>query len=81
MSGFMLDQPHEIQAFALMQIYFKLKLEVEHPGGPKWRVPPSKQARAILVDNEQPDPGPRKINVFCAYGAWLQELGVLQPVI
>lgn len=74
--GFTLDQPHQIQAFALLQIWHKLKLEVEHPNGPTWHVSPAHQARNLLVSNGLPDPGRTKKKVFAAYTDWLIELGI-----
>jgi len=46
--GFILDRPNQIHSFQLLQLYYKLKLEVENPNGPKWRVSPMKQVMAIL---------------------------------
>ena len=77
MSGFVLDQPNQIQAFVLLQIYNKLKMEVTRPDGPTWRVSPARQARSILVDNGQPDPGRIKKSVFAAYEAWLIDNKIL----
>lgn len=71
-TGFILDKPHQIQTFVLLQVYHKLKMEVSHPGGPKWRVSPAQQARSILVSNDQPDPGRTKKTVLKAYEAWLR---------
>lgn len=68
---------NQIYAYSLLQLYYKLKLEVEHPNGPKWRVAPAKQCRQILVNEGRPDPGRIKAKVFEAYQAWLDELGLL----
>jgi hypothetical protein len=73
-----LDNPHAIQAFALLQIYHKLKLEVEKPDGPTWRVSPAKQARQLLVGVGRPNPGRTKKAVFAAYEALLVEEGLLR---
>ena len=73
----MLSKPQQIDAFVLMQVYFKLKLEVSLPNGPKWRVSPMNQARSILLSNDQPNPGRTKKKVLAAYRAWLIERGVL----
>lgn len=75
--GFVIDTPDGIRAFALLQVFYKLKLEVDvGSSGPRWRDPPAKQARAILVKAGQPDPGSRKVKVLEAYGAYLEEIGV-----
>jgi hypothetical protein len=76
--GFILDTPEQINAFGLLQVWYKLKMEVNMPGGPTWRMSPAKQARAILVENGQKDPGRTKSKVFAAYTAWLIEIGVKQ---
>lgn len=75
-----LDTPDQIHAFGLLQIWYKLKMEINMPGGPTWRVSPAKQARGILVDNGQSDPGRTKKKVFEAYTAWLIEIGVKEDV-
>jgi len=71
-----LDKPEQIQAFGLLQIYHKLKLEVKHPGGPKWRVSPMKQAKIVLKQAGRPS-GARKAQVLKQYEALLKEFGVL----
>lgn len=71
-----LDTPDQIQRFALLQVYHKLKMEVERPNGPKWRVSPASQARHLLTQNGRPDPGRTKKKIFAAYTAWLSEIGV-----
>ena len=73
----MLSKPHQIEAFVLLQVYYKLKLEVSLPNGPKWRVSPMNQARSILLSNDQPNPGRTKKRVLAAYRAWLIENNVL----
>ena len=72
-----LDQPDQILAFGLLQIYFKLKLEVELPDGPRWRVSPLGQAWQILADNDI-HVRRRRVPVFEAYGAFLREKGILK---
>jgi hypothetical protein len=52
-----LDTPQQIRAFALIQVYMKLKMEVERPDGPTWRISPAKQARQILFAAGRPDGG------------------------
>jgi hypothetical protein len=74
--GFILDKPDQIRAFAMLQIYFKLALEIEHPNGPKWRVSPAKIARQFLAEAGRPDPGRSKKSTFKAYEAYLKELGI-----
>lgn len=71
-----LDTPEAIRAFALLQIKHKLRMEVEHPQGPKWRVSPAMQAREILQKNGRPDPGRSKKKVLAAYEAYLTEIGI-----
>ena len=71
-----LDTPDRIRAFGLLQIYHKLKMEVAHPGGPKWRVSPMKQAKAVLEAAGRPSAS-RKAKVLEQYKELLEELGVL----
>jgi len=71
-----LDKPEQMQAMALLQIYHKLKLEVKHPGGPKWRVSPMKQARMVLKEAGRPA-GNRKNRVLQQYEALLREFGII----
>ena len=73
-----LDNPSAIGAFALLQIYYRLKLEVNNPNGPTWRFSPAKQARALLVAAGKPNPGRTKKAVFEAYKSFLIEKGLLQ---
>jgi len=75
--GFILDTPDQIQAFALLQIYYKLKLEVEHPNGPKWRQSPLALAWEILANNEIHVRRQRK-PVFAAYEQLLKDAGILR---
>jgi len=75
--GFILDTPEQIRAFALLQIYYKLKMEVEHPDGPKWKDSPLKQACQILMQaNYAIDRRTRK-HVFPIYEEYLKKIGVL----
>lgn len=76
--GFILDTPDQIQAFALLQIYFKLKMEVGLPNGPTWRGSPSKQAKAILEANGIPCNKRRKADVLAAYKTFLEDNGILK---
>lgn len=77
--GFILDTPGDIAAFALLQVYFKLKMEVEHPGGPTWRFSPRQQALTIL-DRAGIEPLDKrtKAGVLAAYKAHLEGIGVLR---
>lgn len=72
-----LDTPGQIQAFGYLQVWHKLKMEVERPNGPKWRVSPAQQARQLLVAAGRPDPGRTKKKIFAAYTAFLSEEGIL----
>jgi hypothetical protein len=74
--GFILDTPDQIQAFVLLQIFHKLKLEVEHPNGPTWRDSPMKQAQQVLDAAGRPFPGRTKKKVLSAYEAYLTEAGI-----
>jgi hypothetical protein len=72
-----LDKPDQIRAFALLQIYFKLKLEVEHPKGPRWRHSPLQQAILVLENaNIKVERRTRKW-VFPIYKAYLLSIDVL----
>jgi len=74
-----LDTPDKIQAFALLQIYYKLKLEVNHPNGPKWGYSPARQANAVMDQAGVLRKHSRlKKKVFEQYGAYLRDLGVLK---
>lgn len=77
--GFVLDTPQQIEAFALLQVYYKLKLEAEHPGGPRFGYSPMKQAIAILERSGRPTPHRRKKTVLADYEAALIEAGILRP--
>ena len=74
-----LDTPSQIQAFVMLQIYYKLKLEVEHPNGPTWHDSPRKQALMLMersgVKVKQRN---RKASVFAAYKLFLSDLGLLK---
>jgi len=77
--GFILDTPEQIRAFGLLQIYYKLKLEVEHPNGPKWAGSPKKQALLILAESGiVPENTHLKRTVFVAYKSYLVSLGILK---
>jgi hypothetical protein len=73
-----LDQPDQIRAFYLLQIYYKLKMEVEHPNGPRWRESPLRQAcQELMRANIAIDQRTRKW-VFPIYKAYLVSIGVLR---
>lgn len=72
-----LDKPQQIEAFLNLQIYHKLKLEVENPNGPKWRFSPAQQARQLLERAGRPDPGRTKKKVLAAFEAYLREVGII----
>jgi len=76
--GFILDSPDQIRAFGMLQVYYKLKMEVEHPNGPHWRESPLRQAIQILKRAEiDVDKRTRKA-VFPVYKAYLVSIGVLR---
>ena len=76
--GFILDTPDQIRAFGYLQVYYKLKMEVEHPNGPRWRESPLRQAIQILMRaNIKVEKRTRKY-VFPIYKAYLVSIGVLQ---
>lgn len=73
-----LDTPAQIHAFALLQVYFKLKLEVGHPNGPKWKNSPRMQAIAILEHAGITFIGRKtKRQVLAVYKEYLEAIGVL----
>jgi len=76
--GFILDTPDQIRAFGLLQIYYKLKMEVENPKGPKWRDSPLKQACAVLQRNNYAIDVRTRRAVFPIYKAYLVSIGVLR---
>jgi hypothetical protein len=71
-----IDTPDGIQAFFWLQVYHKLKMEVAMPSGPKWRVPPMKQAQMIL-QNAGIKPAGRKAKVLEQFGEYLTSVGIL----
>jgi len=74
--GFILDTPDQIQAFALLQLYYKLKLVAEHPNGPRWSQSPLPTAHRILAENDIHVPRRYK-TVFPAYEKLLKDAGIL----
>jgi len=75
--GFILDTPDQIRAFALLQVYYKLKMEVENPKGPKWRGNPKNQAVSIMEQAGIEVENPRmRRSVFVQYAAYLASIGV-----
>jgi hypothetical protein len=77
MTDFILDQPDQIRAFALLQVYHKLKMEVDHPNGPKWQGSPAKQARQILLNaGIVLGQHSRKKTVLAEYTAYLEAIGL-----
>lgn len=69
-----LDTPEGVAMFMLLALYHKLKLEVDHPNGPKWRMPPAAQARQAMGLAGWPCPSTRKAKVLEAYQAYLISL-------
>jgi len=80
--GFIIDSPKGIKAFGLLQIYYKLKLEIERPNGPRWRQSPSIQAVHVMrqagVNLDDLAKQPRKAKVFARYRQYLLDTGVLK---
>ena len=76
--GFILDTPDQIRAFGYLQVYYKLKMEVEHPNGPKWRGSPMMQAISILEAADIKVQKRTKKAVFVEYRAYLTVIGVLK---
>jgi len=75
-----LDTPDKIQAYALLGIYYKLKMEVNNPGGPRWSYSPAKQANAVMDhDGVERKRSRLKSVVFAQYDAYLRAIGVLPP--
>jgi len=73
-----LDQPHQIHAFFMLQVYNKLKLEVATAGsGMRWRVPPMTQAQAYLRKAGIKPKG-RKATVLVQFEQYLKDIGVLR---
>jgi hypothetical protein len=71
-----LDTPDQIQAFALLQLYYKLKMVAEHPNGPRWSQSPLPTAWRILADNGI-HVTRRYKTVFPAYEKLLKDAGIL----
>jgi hypothetical protein len=68
----------QIIAFVLLQIYHKLKLEVEHPNGPKWRDSPMKEAKTIMERAGHPTTSRTKRKVLEEYSKFLTEIDILR---
>ena len=76
--GFILDTPDQIQAFAWLQTYHKLKLEVDHPDGPSWRYSPMKHAKQIMASNGVNCGARTKKGVLSDFEWFLRKKGVLK---
>jgi len=74
-----LDTPDQIRAYGMLQLYYKLKLEVENPNGPKWRDSPMKQVMTILR-RERIGCVWRKAVALEAYREYLIAIGVLREL-
>lgn len=72
-----LDKPEQITAFAYLQVYHKLQLEVNHPNGPKWRFSPMNQAKNILEQNGKPTTKRTKKAVLAELETLLKDLKVI----
>lgn len=75
--GFVIDNPDRTK-MRHISLYHRLKLEVKTPGGPTWRVSPSKMIRAEMISLGLPDPGRTKKKVYNAFGEYLVEQGTIQ---
>jgi hypothetical protein len=74
--GFVLDTRDQINAFALMQVHRKLKMEVDRPNGPRWHGSPMKQAIAIMASCGVECRHRTKKNVLAQYETFLKEAGL-----
>lgn len=74
--GFMIVNPDR-ETMRNITLYYRLGLEVKNPGGPTWRIPPTKMCRSILVEAGRPDPGRIKKKVYNAFGAYLVEMNYI----
>jgi len=72
-----LDGPDQIRAFALLQLYYKLKLVHDNPNGPRWSQSPLPTAWRILRDNGI-EVTRRYKTVFPAYEKFLKDNGILK---
>ena len=73
-----IDTPGGIQAFFLLQIFHKLKMEVKMPDGPTWRYSPRKQANQLMLQRGYILKEIRtKKDTLVAYEQMLKDLGVL----
>jgi hypothetical protein len=79
MTEFIIDTPDGIKAFAMLQLYHKMKLVIANPRGPQWRQNPFTMARAELIEAGKmaTDKNPRRKTIFDAYEKHLRDLGVL----
>ena len=75
--GFVLDRPDQIQAYVLLQVYFKLKMEAEHPGGPTWRGSAMNEAKSILNTNGVECKKRTKKGVLVIYKKFLVDNSIL----
>jgi len=72
-----LDTEDSIKAFFMLQIYYKLKMEVAMPAGPRWSVPPMRQAQGLLRQAGIKPKG-RKKAVLEQYHQLLRDLKILK---
>jgi len=72
-----LDTPNQIQAYAYLQLYYKLKMEVDRPNGPRWRDPPLQRVREILYNCDIECPN-RKAVALEKYKKLLIDSGILK---
>ena len=73
-----LDTESSINAFAMLQVYHKLKLEVTTPGDMKWRFSPAKQAKQIMAANGVLCTKRKKVDVLAVYKQFLLDNGILK---
>jgi len=72
----MSDAPEKIRAYTLLAIYYKLKLEAENPGGPRWRQSPMKQAIKVMEADGFATRKGNKRAVLEDYTVYLEAMGV-----
>ena len=69
--SFVLDQPHEIEAFRLLSLRGRLQVEVRT--GMTWRQPSGPIVREVIGSKTR-----NKAKLLAEYEAWLIEKGILK---
>jgi hypothetical protein len=75
----MITSNRGIEAWIMLSWYHKLKMEVSHPNGPKWRVSPMKACKSIMEQNGYPCPHRTKAKVLDCYIIFLKDVKGLDP--